>query len=168
MPLPIDACRVVHHAKPIPSPPPLSFPLHRPQAGLERAGRLAAIHHPNLSNMLGVIAPPDDREAALRLVLPVYAPLTLAAWLRGPRMIGPYTDDRYTMRLTVLAHVAKAVAFLHSHDLAHGTLDTTTVLVEDRRWAVCLVTFFVCFPHCERRHAWLACRGGLEPGSLFD
>ena len=103
------------------------------QATLDQVQGLATIHHPNLAAILGCVASPQSDTSGLALVVPVYAPVTIATWINSA-MLGPYTVERYTKRLTVLAQTAKGVAFLHSRGVVHGALDATTVLVEDRRY----------------------------------
>lgn len=120
------------------SPPP-SFPFPRrppptqTTLELEQVRALSSIRHPNLATILGylpVSANPDD---GLALVIPVYAPTSLAAWIDSPAMLGPYTEELYVERLTVLGQVAKGVAFLHSRGVVHGAMDSTMVLIEARR-----------------------------------
>ena len=104
-----------------------------PQATLEQVQALSTVHHPNLATILGYLPSPsaDDR---LAFVISVYTPITLAAWMDSSAMLGPYTEKLYVKRLTVLGHVAKGVAFLHSRGVVHGAIGTSTVLIEDRRY----------------------------------
>lgn len=91
---------------------------------------LSVVCHPHLATILGFVSPPSDDDLATRLslVLPVFSPTTLEAWMPSlPR-------DSRPKQAIVLSQVAKGVAFLHARGIVHGALDATTVLIEDREY----------------------------------